>query len=72
MAKYRELTADELEALRLFAAEYGKKWKDKLAFTYWYNARIFRARDGKQYPELHGLRNELGPKWLAGFKLEAK
>ena len=67
--KYRELLPEELEALRIFAADYGKQWKEKLSMVYWYNARIYRGRDGKQYPELHSLRNEFGPSWLAKFKL---
>lgn len=68
MAKPRPLTSSETEALQAFAARYGKQWKNKLAFEYWYNARVFR--DGtREYPELHGLRNELGPQWLKGFKL---
>ena len=70
--KYRELLPEELEALRVFAAEKGRSWKEKLAFEYWMNARIFVNREGFEYPELHRLRNQLGPKWLAGYKLEAK
>jgi hypothetical protein len=66
---YRELTAGELEAVQLFAAEFGRAWKDRLAFDYWYNARIFVARGGRECNELHRLRNELGPQWLAQFKL---
>lgn len=66
---YRELTPDELEALRVFAAQFGHKWKDKLSMIYWYNARIFIDRNGFEYPELHRLRNEFGPEWLYKFKL---
>ena len=65
----RELNDNELTALQAFAAHYGRKWKDELAFTYWYNARLFCDRAGKEYPELHRLRNDLGPKWLASFNL---
>jgi len=72
MAKYRELTPDELEAVQVFAAEKGRKWKEVLAFDYWMTARVFMDREGYEYPELHRLRNQLGPKWLAKFKLEAK
>jgi hypothetical protein len=68
--KYRELKSDELEALRVFAAEKGRSWKEELAFKYWMSARIFVDREGFEYPELHRLRNELGPKWLAKFKLD--
>ena len=67
--KYRDLTADELDAVKAFAAEFGRTWKDRLAFDYWYNARIFIARNGRSCHELHHLRNELGPQWLAQFQL---
>lgn len=64
-------TPKELAALQAFAAEYGRKWKESLAFTYWYNARIWRDASGAQAMGylLHGLRNRLGPRWLATFKL---
>ena len=68
--KYRELNSEELEALQAFAAEYGRKWKEKLSMVYWYNARVYRSRDGKEYPVLHRMRNEFGPDWLDGYKLE--
>jgi len=67
--KYRDLLPEELAALRIFAAENGAKWKEVLAMKYWYNARVYRAKDGKEYPILHALRNNLGPKWLDGYKL---
>jgi len=66
---YRELTAGELEAVQLFAAEFGRTWKDRLAFDYWPAARIYITRNGRHCHELHKLRNDLGPRWLAGFKL---
>lgn len=66
--KYRELQPEELQAIQTFAAHYGRKWKDKLAFEYWFTARIF-SKAGIEYPELQRLRNDLGPSWLAGFKL---
>ena len=67
--KYRDLTADEREAVETFAAEFGRAWKDRLAFDYWPNARIFVSRAGRSCHELHRLRNELGPAWLNQFKL---
>lgn len=70
--KYRDLSTEELEALRVFASENGRKWKDELANKYWFNARVYRANNGKEYPVLHRLRNDLGPSWLYKFKLEAK
>ena len=67
--KYRDLTPDELEAVRAFVAEFGRSWKERLAFDYWPAARIFVARNGRSCHELHRLRNELGPQWLKQFKL---
>jgi hypothetical protein len=67
--KYRDLVPEELAALRLFAAENGAKWKEVLSMKYWYNARVYRAKDGKEYPILHAMRNNLGPRWLADYKL---
>jgi len=67
--KYRDLLPSELEAVQTFAAEFGRAWKERLAFDYWPAARIFIARNGRSCHELHRLRNELGPQWLAGFKL---
>jgi hypothetical protein len=67
--KYRDLTADELEAVKAFAAEFGRNWKSRLSFDYWPSARIYIDRAGHEYPELHRLRNQLGPQWLARFRL---
>jgi hypothetical protein len=66
----RDLTSEEKQALRVFAAENGRSWKAKLSMVYWYNARIYRDRSGKQWPQLHSLRNEFGPSWLAKYKLK--
>lgn len=69
MKNHRELSTSELNALHVFSARFGKQWKDKLSFEYWFNARIFSDK-GKEYPELHRLRNDLGPRWLASFELK--
>ena len=71
VGKYRELTSEERGALQVFAAENGRTWKEKLSFEYWMKARIYRDRQGFEYPELQRLRNEFGPSWLVKFKLEA-
>jgi len=71
--KYRDLTDHELEAVQAFAKEFGRTWKDRLAFDYWPRARLYVTRDGRQLAVLHALRNNLGPQWLAQYKLpEAK
>lgn len=66
---YRNLTDSELTALQAFAAEFGRNWKQRLNLDYWYSARVYVTRDGRECHELHKLRNDLGPRWLKGFKL---
>lgn len=57
--RYPNLTPDQLNALRAFAAEHGRNWKSKLL------AGWLRAA----YPgPLQQVRNSHGPTWLAGFK----
>jgi hypothetical protein len=71
MATYRDLEPEELAALKAFAAAHGKNfWKRELRDVYWYNARLWRDASGSNYQGslLHGLRNDLGPSWLAQFK----
>lgn len=54
----KQPTAEQIEALRAFAAKHGRTWKSKLidAWTGWGN-----IQDG---PILRGVRNEFGPTWL--------
>lgn len=70
MQKYRPLTDEEMSGLKAFAEHFGPGWKDRLAFDYWLKARIWTDRQGKEHPELHRLRNQLGPSWLVSFDLE--
>jgi hypothetical protein len=58
-----QLTPADLDALRSYAEEHGRRWKSDLALD-WYHARAYGLRGSI----LHGLRNNLGPAWLAGFK----
>jgi hypothetical protein len=55
------LTAEEREALRIFATEHGRCWKAALR-KQWMNASAS--------PVLHRLRNRLGPSWLVRFRLD--
>ncbi len=57
----RQLTPTELDAIKTYAEKYGRNWKRRLADD-WYYARLSGP--------LHVLRNDLGPTWLARFKLE--
>jgi hypothetical protein len=66
-----QATPQELIALQAFAAAHGRRWKAELNETYWYNARLWRdgGGDTQHGVILHGLRNRLGPTWLASFRL---
>lgn len=70
MARRRKKTfgtpnAEQLEALKQYAAWAGSRWKASLR-TDWFRAGSLW--DGP-YHLLHQLRNNLGPSWLAQFKL---
>ncbi len=60
-----QLTANELEAIKGYAAWAGPKWKHRLSID-WMNAGS-RFSD---YGPLQAVRNRLGPSWLAKFELE--
>jgi hypothetical protein len=68
--RFRSLTADEETALQIFAKANGRRWKSVLSDEYWYKARLFETAE---FPNagsiLHCLRNDLGPSWLASYKL---
>lgn len=63
LAGGQQLTAEELDAIRAFAARHGRYWKAELR-NQWMKAS---AR-----PILHNLRNRLGPSWLVSFRLPEK
>ena len=56
----KQPTAEQLDAVRAYAAEHGRNWKDALR-TDWLYARHPGA--------LQQVRNEFGTKWLEKFKL---
>lgn len=69
----RKKSETEARIQAAFAEAHGKKWRDTLSMTYWYNARIWRDRSGKEHPVLHAIRNEFGPTWLyEHFKLPSE
>ncbi|TBE73839.1 hypothetical protein ELG97_37050 [Rhizobium leguminosarum] len=71
----RQPNAEQIAALEAFAAAHGRKWKDTLSMTYWYNARIWRDGPGGENMGaiLHGVRNQFGGSWLYDeFKLPKK
>jgi len=56
---------EQLEALRAFAARYGRGWKEKL-WAMWVNGGDDREPGGCY---LRQVRNTLGAAWLLKFKL---
>lgn len=59
---YRPLTAEELAAVREYAARHGRYWKDAMRGD-WYNA--------SEPGYIQALRNSHGPGWLKTFTLPA-
>ena len=56
----RPLTADELAAVRAYAAKHGRTWKSHLREA-WMTA--------SERGTMHALRNSHGPRWLITFRL---
>lgn len=61
---YPELPDDMRGALERFAAAHGRKWRDTLSQTYWYNARLWEGGNPGDGSLLHAIRNNFGPTWL--------
>lgn len=61
-----ELTADELSALRTYAADHGRQWKEALSISWINGGDHMKQPDGWA---LQRLRNRLGPSWLSNFQL---
>lgn len=66
----KTLTTEQIEALRAYAARYGRTWKSRL------NADWMRACypniDEVYWAPLQQVRNTFGPSWLVSFKLEGR
>lgn len=60
-------TPEQHEALRRFAERHGRTWKAKLVSA-WLSGKDDRMQDGAL---LRQVRNQLGARWLRGFKLES-
>lgn len=72
MPKYRNPTPAELDALRAFAKDHGRRWKQALR-DHWYLARIWRPPGNDSTDQgalLHALRNDprFGHEGLAAFR----
>ncbi len=60
-------TADQLAAVKAFAAGHGRTWKHSLRLA-WYDGTDANEPAGCF---LRQVRNEFGPRWLTQFRLEA-
>ena len=58
----KELTANQLQAIRIFAKTHGRRWKAQLRDRW--------EHESGANPELLSLRNTHGPSWLVKFKLK--
>lgn len=69
MAKHRELEPHELEAVKAFAKEYGREWKQYLMAAWLSHSYKGRHMGGQDTGTLRYLRNTLGHDWLMDYKL---
>ena len=59
--QHAPLTAEQLDAIKEYAAIYGRTWKQSLRDD-WMAARCIGT--------IHALRNSHGPAWLNSFRLD--
>ena len=67
----RDLTPEEAATLRAYADAVGEKWKERLSIDWLRGGTGVRLPAGLYYGTLQGVRNSLGPSWLAGFEFAA-
>jgi hypothetical protein len=58
----------ELSALRRWASAHGRTWKSELIRAW--GSHVYGSRPFDDGAQLHGLRNRLGPRWLARFRFD--
>lgn len=63
--KMNQLSAEQLNALRCFAAQYGRRWKSELRDC-WMTGNYPSDCDSAA---LQNVRNAFGPSWLVRFRL---
>jgi hypothetical protein len=61
----QKLTQEQEQALRRFARDNGRSWKQELNFM-WFDGRDANEPDGGY---LRQIRNAFGPEWLVGYRL---
>lgn len=64
----KELTTEQLAAIRTFASQHGRTWKSELNHIW----QIGRYDSGDDSARLQQIRNSFGPTWLTRFKLHAE
>lgn len=69
MAKFRDLTPEELVTVQAFAKDYGREWKRYLSAAWLSHSYKGLHMGGKDTGTLRYLRNTLGHEWLEKFKL---
>ena len=69
--QHRSLTTEEMDTLRAYADAVGERWKMQLTIDWLRAGTSVRLPAGLYYGTLQGVRNSLGPSWLAGFTLPA-
>jgi hypothetical protein len=68
-ARRRSLTAEELDALRSWAKQHGRYWKEPLR-ALWCRAVITSGMpNSDRDTTVYCLRNSHGPSWLRDFRL---
>jgi hypothetical protein len=65
----KTLTQEQATAVRSYASQHGRRWKDKLLAD-WMQAGS-RTYQG-EWCYLQQVRNQRGPSWLRSMKLDAK
>ncbi len=65
-----KLTAEQIEALKLFATANGRLWKSALNHLWMTGAYDRNVLGGAQSNVLQTIRNQFGPTWLYRFSLK--
>lgn len=63
--------ADQIQALKQFAAANGRNWKSELNNLWMNGAYRYAVMGGADAGLLQQVRNEFGPSWLVRFSLKA-
>lgn len=63
-------TAEQIEALGLFATANGRNWKSELRNLWMNGAYNYAVLGGADPCHLQRVRNEFGPSWLVRFSLK--